>query len=115
MAVPYADGLLGLQLAVPQKVEVVDHVFPGLVVAAGAAGMFVLLRGGAAPHGVSFLVAAGLAFLAGLWITSTHVPLLLQAANGVAPWGPALFHTASGPVITVLSLWLLVPQLRGAD
>jgi hypothetical protein len=53
----------------------------------------------------------GIAFLTGLWITATHVPLIPDAVDGIAPWGTALLHLSAGPPILVLGVWMLLrPQ-----
>lgn len=111
IAVPYVDGALGLRVDVVQKVEVVDHVVPGAIVVAALAAM--ALRRPA--RGSVWVLAPCVAFLAGFWMTSTHVPLVLQAADGEAPWGGALFHTSPGPAVAVLSLWLLTVGIRASE
>ncbi len=50
--------------------------------------------------------------LGGSWITATHIPLLADAGRGRAQWGTAFFHITSGPLILVLSLWLVALELR---
>ena len=114
IGVPYLAAALGLELDVPSRVEVVDHVVPGLVlVASGALLAFWARRG--ARGGVLPLVLASLAFLAGFWITATHVPLVLQAGDELSPWGSVLFHATGGPPIVALALWLLVPRVRALE
>jgi hypothetical protein len=119
LAAPYLGPALGLVLDVPPIVEVVDHVVPGLIVVTlsgasllgGAPLLSVGARGGA-PGGFLTLAVPGLAFLAGLWGTSTHVPLVADAWAGEAPWGAALFHSVPGILIAVLSLALFLIALR---
>ena len=112
MAVPYLGPVLGLELDVPARVEFVDHVVPGLVVVLSALGL--LMRSGSptAPGGIAPLIAAGLCFLGGFWMTSTHVPLIFEAGDELAPWGSVLLHATVGPAVLVVALWLLIPQLR---
>lgn len=113
VATPYADGPLGVRVDVLRSVEVVDHVVPGLVIVVAAAGMWVLFpRSGAGSHAPWLVLAAAVSFLAGLWMTSTHVPLLFQAADAEVPWGAAIFHSTAGPVVMALSLWPLVRAVR---
>ncbi len=115
IAVPYLGPLLGLILDVPAKLEVVDHVVPGVVVVASS--VVLLLRGirETGRYVVVLLGVTALPFLAGLWMTSTHVPLLFQAAEGLVPWGTALFHSAPGPFIMLLSLLLLMGALKSVE
>ena len=114
IATPYLGNALGLRIDVPSSVEVVDHVVPGVVVlAVSAVWILALARGRSTAGSFPGMVGAGLFFLGALWITLTHVPTLIEAAAGDLSWGPALFHSAAGPLMLGLSLWVLVPQLRG--
>lgn len=111
MAVPWLAAAVGLELDVATRLEIADHVIPGLVMLAGAA--LLAARGG--PPGSTVSVgAAGVAFLTGLWITATHVPLIPEALEGVAPWGAALVHLSAGPPILALGVWMLRSQLFGS-
>lgn len=90
---PYAGPALGFDLATREIVEVVDHVLPAVaVVAVGAAGV---LRGRIG------LVGAVIAFLAGVWMAGTHVPLLLQAVRDEVDVPTALFHATPGLAVLV--------------
>lgn len=94
---------VGPALATEPRVEVVDHVVPGLVVLAVSAGALVA---GARPAqtGVG-MFAAGLAVvLAGFWMTATHVPLLAQAARAEAPVGAAVYHTLPGLAVVAVGV-----------
>lgn len=85
-------------------VEVVDHVFPGLlVIAVSAAVLF--LRG--RPRGIGQTAFfAGLAvLLAGFWMVVTHVPLVAQALRDEAPWPGTIWHTASALATFGVGLW----------
>jgi ABC-type uncharacterized transport system permease subunit len=114
MLPPYVGPPLGLGLDVRASVEVVDHVLAGAVVVlcAGLAALFVDRRARAQ---VPFtgLVLYSSAFLAGLFQTATHVPLLLEA-GGSSPWGAVLLHSALAPVITAIALWLTARSLTTA-
>lgn len=111
VAVPYVGPPLGLELDVAGRLEVVDHVLPGIVIVAAAGLMVALVRCGFA-GGLRSLAAACLIALAGLWVTATHVPLLADAGRGLAPWGAAIFHSTPGLVILALSLRLVAGELR---
>ncbi len=113
IAVPYVGPLLGLKLDVEPRLEFIDHVVPGLVVVA-VSGLLARLRRGRA-GGLLSLSAACTISLAALWITATHVPLLWDASEGRIPWSTASFHTASGPAMLGLSLWLVFLDLRTPD
>ncbi len=106
--VPWLARAVGLELDVATRLEVVDHVVPGVVMLAGAAVL--ATRAGVAGDRV-WMGAGGIAFLTGLWITATHVPLIPAAVDGLAPWGTALLHLSAGPPILVLGVWMLLrPQ-----
>lgn len=109
MLPPYLGPSLGLELDVRPDIEVVDHVLPGAVVAlcAGLAALRSRLHPSARPGVLGLVLPAG-AFLAGLWQTATHAPLVAEAGGSQAPWGAVLLHSTTGPVIALLALWLTV-------
>lgn len=111
--VPFVGPALGFELDVPTRLEVIDHVVPGVVVLI-AAVTALLLRGRPIAQ-YAFAVAAGASLLAGIWALSTHVPLMVQANQDIVPWSTALFHTAPGPVVVLVSLLALVPALRAVE
>lgn len=85
---PYVGPALGLVVTTRPIVEVVDHVLPGLAVV--AVGVVALVRGRIG------LTGAVVAFLGGVWMAGTHVPLLLQVPSGGVGAAAALFHTLPG-------------------
>ncbi len=111
IGVPYLGPGLGVKLEVARRLEVIDHVVPGLVVVASSGLMLMLLRR-RRTGGFLSLAAVCLSCVGGSWITATHIPLLADAGRGRVPWGTALFHIAAGPLILALSLWLVVLELR---
>ena len=106
IAVPWIARALGLELDVPTRLEVIDHVVPGIVVLAGCA--LLMHPAAATPGGLLRLGVLAVASLAGFWITATHAVLLPEAIDGISPWGAALMHLSAGPPVTVLSLWMLL-------
>lgn len=112
VAVPYVGAALGLDVNVARRLELIDHVIPGAIAAACAVAAYGLLRVGAAARSVTYLLSVGIALLAGLWITATHVPLLLEANRGTVAWGPALWHSLPGlPMLLVAgALFLISPS-----
>ena len=108
---PYVGPAVGLELDVPSRVELVDHVVPGAAVVALSGAALLAVRGGTdAGDGLAVLAAACLCFLAGVWETASHIPLLADAGDPGAPWGAVLLHLTPGPALSALSLWLV---LRG--
>ena len=107
MLPPYVGPALGLDLDVRPVVEVVDHVVPGALAAlcAGLAALRSRLSPNARPSAL-ILALSACAFLAGVWQTATHAPLVAQAGEGQAPWGAVLMHSTAGPLIALLALWL---------
>ncbi len=111
--IPYVGARFGYDVDVPAKVEVVDHVVPAVVIAAVVVTTLLFRRRQASRW--AFAVGAAVCLLAGLWATSTHVPLLIQAGQGHVSWGAALFHSAPGPVIMAVSLFALLRALPALD
>ena len=94
----------GPELNTEMRVEIADHVIPAVVLAAVSVALMVLrprlARLPGVPLGAGFVVV-----LAGLWMVSTHVPLVGQATRGEAPWSGTVYHTA--PSLAVLGLGLV--------
>ncbi len=111
VAVPYVGPPLGLELDVAGRLEVIDHVVPGIVIVPLAGLMLALARRGLL-GGLRSLTAACTIALASLWVTATHFPLLADAGRGLAPWGAAIFHSTPGLVLLAFSLWLVAIELR---
>jgi len=107
IAPPYLGPELGLELDVSSSVEFVDHVLPGVVVVVFGIAALLLARAGRTDS-VACQAATGACFLAGLWNTTSHIPLLLDAGARDTPWGSVLLHATAGPVITLLALGLLI-------
>lgn len=107
IAVPWVARLLGFPLDVPARLEVIDHVVPGLVALACCAALAHPTAAGP-PGGLPRLGILGLACLAGFWITATHAALLPEAIDGVSPWGAALLHLSAGPPVALVALWTLL-------
>jgi hypothetical protein len=105
IAVPWLAAAVGLELDVATRLEIADHVIPGVVMLVGAA---LLAMRGATPGSTVWLGVGAVAFLTGLWITATHVPLIPDALEGLAPWGAVLLHLSAGPPILALGLWMLL-------
>ena len=114
IAVPFLGPELGLKLDVTRKIEIIDHVVPGIVIVGCSLLMLALLRRGRSGS----LVALGVAWtisLAGLWIAATHMPLLRDAGRGLVPWGTACFHSASAAVTLALAVPLALRETRSAQ
>lgn len=85
------------------RVEVVDHVIPGVVVVIVSLVALAVSRRSAKPG--PFLFVAGLVvLLGGLFMFATHVPLVMQATRGEAPWGGTVFHTSAALAVFGLGL-----------
>ncbi len=109
---PYLGPLVGLELDVASSIEIVDHVVPGLCAVVAA-----LIALADARHGltdtVRALAALGVCALAGLFQTVTHFTLVLHAGEPQAPVAAVVLHASPGPVLLVLSLWLLLRSAPG--
>lgn len=97
----------GPALNTAARVEFADHGVPGLVVV--AISILALCVGGRG-DAIPFLFPAGLGvILAGFWMTATHLPLVLQATRGEAPWAGAVHHSLPGvAVLTLGVVWALM-------
>jgi hypothetical protein len=103
-------GLLGAlpffvtpELDTARSAEIADHVVPGVLVLVAAGAVFLAhRRDGVGP--MSFLVAAMAILLAGIWMVSTHVPLLNQARRGDAPWAGSLYHSAAAVIVLAVGV-----------
>jgi hypothetical protein len=112
MLPPYIGPVLGLGLDVRGTVEVVDHVLPGVVVAlCGGLMAHSARRDRGTQPSLASLTLCSTAFLAGLFQTATHVPLLFYAGEPATPWAAVLLHGTLAPVITVIALWLTATSL----
>ena len=109
IAPPYVGPAFGLELDVSSRVEFADHVMPGaLVVALSGLALFATRGATRAADRLPVLAAIGVCFLAGVWETASHVPLLAQAGEPQSPWGAVFLHATTGPAIAALALWLIV-------
>jgi hypothetical protein len=108
---PYVGPALGLELDVTKKIEAIDHLIPGLLAVIGASTALVLSRRGRFDSLPAF---AGIAIcaLAGLFQTVSHVTLVLHAGGPLQPVDSVVLHASPGPVLLLLSLWLLLAPPR---
>ena len=90
-------------LLTEDRVEVVDHVVPGVVVIVVSLISVAVARRSAKPGPVLF-VAGLVVLLAGLFMVATHVPLVMQATRDEAPWGGTVFHTSAALAVFGLGL-----------
>lgn len=98
---PYSGPALNTAM----RVEVADHVVPGLAVILVSAGALVMTRRARVTDG-RLLLAGALVLLAGLWMTATHVPLVLQAMRQEAPAAAVAYHTVPGVAVAALgAVW----------
>lgn len=95
---------VGPSLATAARVEFADHVVPAAAILSIAGATLWASARGVTP---TLLFVAGLGVvLAGLWMTATHVPLVLQAMRGQAPWGATAYHSVPGLAVLALGgLW----------
>lgn len=89
--------------------EVVDHIFPGVLVLLLVVAAIVRR---AEPD--SFMLAAGVGvLLAGFWMVLTHLGLVSQAFNGQVSKAAALYHCSTAAAVAALGVaW--VWQYRAA-
>lgn len=107
IAVPYLGHAIGFGVDVAVRVEIVDHVVPGTLVAVLGALLCALARRYRVIGELPALLAGGVCLLAGSWVLATHVALLAGAASGKATWGAAIWHASSSLPILAVSVWFL--------
>lgn len=97
---PYSGPALNTEM----RVEVADHLVPGIVVLVASLAAPVLTGRARTPQVMLF---AGLAvLLAGLWMTATHVPLVAQALRDEAPVAGTLYHVVPSVAVAFLgTMW----------
>jgi len=110
---PYLGGAVGLELeGISSTVEIVDHVVPGLLVFATAGVSSLLVRAGRIrQNSLVLAIALALCLLAGVWETTSHIPLALEGGRPESPWGAVILHSLLSPLIAGVSLWLLLRAL----
>lgn len=92
----------GPKLNVTGRVEVADHVVPGIVVLVATLVTVMGLR--RAQGSVVASVSGLVVLLAGIWMVATHVALVRQAVHHVAPSGAVAFHAVPGLAVVALGL-----------
>lgn len=102
---------VGPQLGVAPRVELVDHVVPGLCVV--ALSMFALTRAARRSPPTMFVIGLAVA-LAGAWVTATHVSLLARASRHEVSQLAAVHHALPGlAVVCVGAAWALTHGSAG--
>ncbi len=108
--VPLTGALMGVWSILPHyifptldvepRLVIADHVIPGcLVVAASLAALALGQR-----SEIVMLVAGLTVALAGLWMASTHLPLVAQAGSEDVGVAETLNHSAPGVAVLVFGL-----------
>jgi|GEM_PF-2467571 len=109
--VPYIGNALGLDVNVKARVEVVDHVVPGVIVVVAALCLRALAARRPLAGEARALFAAGVSFLAGFWVFATHVPLVSDAANSRLPWDAAIWHSIAALPVVALACWFVLRSI----
>lgn len=104
---PYVSNAVGLPLSTLTINEVVDHVVPAAIVVAIAC--WSLLRGRRS------LAGSLVTLVAGTWMFATHVPLIVQAAQGLVPVQTVLIHSVPGALVLLTALMATLVDLVAAN
>jgi len=112
VVVPYIGNALGLDVNVSARVEVVDHVVPGVIVVAAALYLRKLAARRALAGESHAMLAGGVGFLAGFWVLATHVPLVRDAADARLPWDAAIWHSIAALPVVALACWFVLRSIR---
>ena len=84
------------------RAEFADHVVPGVVIL--GASLACLVWRNRQRLSLVPLFAGMAVVLAGFWMVATHLPLLVQAFGGDAPWAGTIYHTTSALAVFGLGL-----------
>jgi predicted membrane channel-forming protein YqfA (hemolysin III family) len=109
--VPFIGNALGFDVNVNTRVEVVDHVVPGVIVVAAALYLRTLAARRALAGESRALFAGGVSFLAGFWVFATHVPLVRDAAESRLPWDAAIWHSIAALPVVALACWFVLRSI----
>lgn len=112
VVIPYVGPALGIAPDSTWRLEVADHVVPGLlVVVVACLGVAFSLRARLQESAVIWL--STVTVLCGLWIIFTHVSFIFHALQHEEPWPSAAFHSSAGPLAIALAicLWLSVESV----
>ena len=94
-------------LGVEPRVEVADHVIPGIAVIVVSVVGFLLLRS-PEPSQLALFVGGAVITLAGFWMVATHLGLVDQARDDIVPVKAVAWHGIPGLVVTVVGvLWTI--------
>jgi Na+-transporting methylmalonyl-CoA/oxaloacetate decarboxylase beta subunit len=93
----------GPSLNTETRVEVADHVVPGVVLIVLSVILVLLER--QRSFSPTLRLAAGFAtLLCGIWMTSTHIPLVAQAMRDEVSAGATAYHAVPSLVVLALGL-----------
>ena len=111
IVVPYLARVVHLTVPVAARVEFVDHVIPGALTVVAGLYLHRAARRGPLTLDRFALLASGVAFLSGFWVTATHMPLIGDAATSDQPWDAAIWHSIAGLPVLILAFWLLLRSM----
>lgn len=104
--IPYFGPALGIAPDSTWRLQFADHIVPGLLVVVSACfGVAWSLRTSRLRQDAIVRLSTPI-FLSGLWMVSTHLPLILQALRHERPWVLAVFHSSAGPATICLAACL---------
>ena len=104
---PYVSNAVGLPLSTLTINEIVDHVVPAAIVV-GIAWMSIL-------RGRRSLAGSLVTSVAGTWMFATHVPLIVQAGQGLVPVQTVLIHAVPGALVLLTAAMATVVDLVAAN
>ena len=85
--------------------ETVDHILPGILVLIVSVVALLASRKASPDRPTALPFFCGMAvLLAGFFMLATHVPLILEATRGEAPWDATVYHSSSAAAVFGLGL-----------
>jgi len=108
ISIPYLGSFFGISGGQAERIELIGHFLPGLILL--ALTIVSLVRW---PHPADLLpgIVPVSGLLLGVWMTATQIRLFRQALSGLAGWPKVMLHFTPGLAALALAAWLLL----GAD
>ena len=108
---PFLGPFLGVRLDSQWPAKLADHALPGALVIAAAVGLAL----GEASHRRPRVSLTFLALLGGVWMSGSHLPLVVQAVRGHAGWIATLWHALPAVLVLATSGLLVARALMVRD
>ncbi|CAN5688599.1 hypothetical protein BH24ACT26_BH24ACT26_02500 [soil metagenome] len=111
LLVPFVGPTFGITLDSQVAARIADHAVPGgVAMLAGCALAALEIRTGRRSTLLAFT-----AFLGGLWMVGSHLPLVMQSLRGGVTWAATSFHSVPGVLVAGSAAVILGRSLVHAE